>query len=125
MKNLNKVQLIGNLVKDIEVHAFDNGKVIKSTIAVNESYKDKAGEWQDKTEFVNILKFNPSAAQEKMTKGTFVFAEGKYTTRKWQDKEGKDRWTTEVLLYDLQSLERPAKKNEGLDSIPKDDDLPF
>lgn len=124
MKNLNKVQLIGNLVKDVEVHAFDGGKIIKTTIAVNESYKNKAGEWVDKTEFVNVLKFSPTAAQEKMTKGTFVFAEGKYTTRKWQDKEGKDNWSTEVLLYDLQSLEKPAKKNEGLDT-PQADDLPF
>ncbi len=106
---VNKVILIGNLGKDPEVKHFDNGGVVaKYSIATNESYKDKAGEWQKKTEWHDIVAWNKEAerAEKYFKKGMMVYVEGKLTHRKWKDDQGNNRYTTEVVSKVSRSLER-------------------
>lgn len=101
--SLNKVMLIGNLGKDPEVRNLPNGgKVVNFSIATSESWKDKqTGERKEKTEWHNIVIFGEGlvkVAETYLKKGSKVYLEGQLQTRKWQDKEGKDRYSTEVIL---------------------------
>jgi single-strand DNA-binding protein len=101
--SLNKVMLIGNLGKDPEVRTFQNGgKVCNFSIATSESWKDKnTGERQEKTEWHNIAIFNEGlagVAERYLKKGSKVYIEGQLQTRKWQDQNGNDRYSTEVVL---------------------------
>lgn len=106
---INKVILIGNLGRDPEVRRLESGSVVaKFSIATNESYRDKSGEWQTLTEWHNIVVWRALAerAERDLKKGSLVYIEGKLTHRTWQDQEGKDRYTTEVVAYTLRPLER-------------------
>ncbi|MDF1694837.1 MAG: single-stranded DNA-binding protein [Saprospiraceae bacterium] len=106
---LNKVMLIGNLGRDPEVRHLDNGAAVaKFSIATNERYKDKAGEYQTITEWHDIIMWRGLAelAERLLTKGKLVYVEGKLTTRKWQDQNGQDRRTTEVVANNFQILEK-------------------
>lgn len=106
---INKVILIGNMGRDPEIKRFDNGSAVaKFSVATNESYKDKAGEWQTVTEWHNIVTWGAAAerTERDFKKGNLVYIEGKLTTRKWQDQEGKDNYTTEVRAIVLKKLER-------------------
>lgn len=106
---VNKVILIGNLGRDPEIRRLESGAAVaKFSVATNENYKDKAGEWQTITEWHNVVAWRGLAerAERDLKKGGQVYVEGKLTTRKWQDKEGKDQYTTEVLALMLRSLER-------------------
>ena len=106
---VNKVLLIGNLGRDPEIRRLESGAAVaKFSVATNENYKDKAGEWQTITEWHNVVAWRGLAerAERDLKKGGMVYVEGKLTTRKWQDKEGKDQYTTEVLALMLRSLER-------------------
>lgn len=101
--SVNKVILIGNLGKDPESRSFSNGgKVVRFTIATSESWKDRAtGERKDKTEWHNIAIFNENVArvaEQYLRKGSKVYIEGQLQTRKWQDQQGADRYTTEVVI---------------------------
>lgn len=101
--SLNCVMLIGNLGKDPEVNIMTNGgQVVKFSIATSESWKDKqTGEKREKTEWHNIVIFNEGlgkVAAQYLHKGSKCFVQGKMQTRKWQDQEGKDRYSTEVVL---------------------------
>ncbi len=101
--SLNKVMLIGNLGKDPEVRSLPNGgKVVNFSIATSESWKDKnTGEKREKTEWHNIVIFGEGlvkVAEAYLKKGSKVYLEGQLQTRKWQDKEGHDRYSTEVVL---------------------------
>ncbi|QND53440.1 single-stranded DNA-binding protein [Phyllobacterium sp. 628] len=101
--SLNKVQLIGNLGDDPEIHTFDNGsKVANFSIATSESWKDKAsGEKKERTEWHRIVVWNEgliSVISQYVEKGDKVYVEGELQTRKWQDKDGNDRYSTEVVL---------------------------
>ena len=113
--SLNKVMLIGNLGADPEVRTFQNGgKVCNLRVATTESWKDKSsGERRDKTEWHTVAVFQEGAAnyaEQYLRKGSKVFIEGQLETRKWQDKEGNDRYSTEVVV-------RPYSGNlTGLDS---------
>jgi len=91
--------------------------VAKFSIATNENYKDRSGEWQTKTEWHEIVSWGPLAqrAENALKKGSLVFIEGKLTTRKWQDKEGNDRYTTEVVAGIIKPLE---KRESGSSGIP-------
>lgn len=112
---INKVTLIGNLGADPEVRALESGaKVARLSIATNENYQDKNGEWQKITEWHNVVAWRGLAerAENYMKKGHMVYVEGKLTTRKWQDKEGNDRYTTEVVARLLRTLER--RENTGI-----------
>lgn len=106
---VNKVTLIGNLGKDPEVRRLDNGAVVaKFTVATNESYKDKNDEWQKLTEWHEVVAWRNLAeqAERSLKKGSLVYVEGKLTHRKWQDSNGNDRWSTEVVANTLRSLEK-------------------
>jgi single-strand DNA-binding protein len=100
-KSVNKVILIGNLGKDPEVKYTPQGTpVAKLTLATNESYKDKAGQWQEKTEWHNVVLWQRLAeiAGEYLKKGSKVYVEGRLQTRSWDDKQtNQKRYMTEVV----------------------------
>src|SRR5579863_4518718 len=104
-KSLNRVQLIGNLGKDPEVKYTPSGTpVAKLTLATNERFKDKAGEWQDRTEWHNVVLWQRLAeiAGEYLKKGGKVYIEGRLQTRSWDDKQtGQKKYMTEVVASDL------------------------
>jgi single-strand DNA-binding protein len=107
-RGVNKVILIGNLGKDPEVRYMPSGGAVANvTIATSESWKDKqTGEQQERTEWHNVVFFNRLAeiVGEYLKKGSQVYVEGSLRTRKWQDKEGRDRYTTEIVAGEMQML---------------------
>ena len=107
-RGVNKVILVGNLGKDPEVRYSPGGQAVANvTIATSESWKDKnTGEKQERTEWHRIVFFGRLAeiAGEYLKKGSQIYIEGRLQTRKWQDKEGKDRYTTEIVANDMQML---------------------
>ena len=127
MASLNKVILIGNLGKDPETRYMTNGDAVTNiTIATSESWKDKAtGEKQEKTEWHRVTFYRRLAeiAGEYLKKGSQVYVEGRLETRKWQDKEGKDRYTTEVIANEMQMLGSRggmgAPSNDGDEERPR------
>lgn len=126
---INKVLLIGNLGKDPEVKHFDNGGMVaKFSVATNENYMDKAGEWQKKTEWHDVVVWNKNAerAEKLLKKGMMVYVEGKLTHRKWQDDQGNNRYTTEVVANTYRLLERRENRNESISggSFPTQDATP-
>ena len=97
---INRVILVGNLGRDPEVRRLENGAVVaKFSIATNENYKDKSGEWQQQTEWHEIVVWRSLAerAESSLKKGIQIYLEGKLTHRTWQDQDGKNRKTTEVV----------------------------
>lgn len=107
MASLNKVMLIGNLGKDPEVRYTAAGTAVASfSIATSEKFKNKSGEFEEKTEWHNIILWARLAeiAGEYLTKGKTVYIEGRLQTRKWQDREGADRYTTEIVGEKMQML---------------------
>jgi single-strand DNA-binding protein len=151
-RGVNKVILVGNLGKDPETRYMPSGSAVTNlTLATSESWKDKqTGEAQERTEWHKIAMFGRLAeiAAEYLRKGSQVYIEGKLRTRKWQDKEGKDRYTTEIVADEMQMLgskgggagasappaasgsqQRPAAVNDSVDSGGPpgdfDDDIPF
>ncbi|VAX12523.1 Single-stranded DNA-binding protein [hydrothermal vent metagenome] len=108
-RGVNKVILIGNLGKDPEVKYAANGNAVANiTLATSESWKDKnTGEQVDKTEWHRVVFFRRLAeiAGEYLKKGSKVYIEGKLQTRKWQDQNGQDRYTTEVVANEMQMLD--------------------
>ena len=108
-RGVNKVILIGNLGRDPEVRYSPNGGAIANiTLATSDSWKDKnTGEQVEKTEWHRVVFFRRLAeiAGEYLKKGSKVYIEGKLQTRKWQDKEGNDRYTTEVVANEMQMLD--------------------
>ena len=106
---VNKVTLIGNLGRDPEVRRLENGvAVAKLNLATNESYRDSNGEWQNQTEWHSVVlwRWLAERAEQNLKKGSLVYIEGKLTTRKWQDKDGNDRYTTEVVANTMRSLDK-------------------
>ena len=104
-KSVNKVILIGNLGKDPEVKYTPSGTAVaKFSLATNERYKDKSGEWQDRTEWHNIVAWQRLAeiVGEYVKKGNKVYIEGRLQTSSWDDKEsGQKRYRTEIIANDL------------------------
>lgn len=103
MSSLNKVQIIGNLGKDPEIRSFNNGgRVASLSIATSESWKDKAtGERKERTEWHRVSIFNEALvgiAEKYLKKGSKVYLEGQLETRKYTDKDGTDKYTTEIVL---------------------------
>jgi single-strand DNA-binding protein len=107
-RGINKVILVGNLGKDPETRYMPNGKAVTNfSIATSEAWTDKqSGDKQERTEWHNIVLFEKLAeiAAEYLRKGSQVYIEGSLRTRKWADKEGKDRYTTEIVGRDMQML---------------------
>ncbi|HCI51732.1 MAG TPA: single-stranded DNA-binding protein [Gallionella sp.] len=105
--SVNKVILIGRLGKDPETRYMPNGEAVtNATLATSENWKDKSGVKQEKTEWHNLTFYRRLAevAGEYLKKGSMIYVEGKLQTRKWQDKEGKDRYTTEILVNEMTML---------------------
>ena len=104
-KSLNRVQLIGNLGKDPEIKYTPSGTpVAKVKIATNERFKDKSGEWQDRTEWHNVVLWQRLAeiAGEYLKKGGKVYIEGRLQTRSWDDKQtGQKKYATDIVASDL------------------------
>lgn len=102
MASLNKVQLIGNLGQDPESRSFANGgEVVNLRIATSESWKDRDGNKQERTEWHSVAIFNEGlakVAKSYLRKGSKCYIEGQLQTRKWQDQSGNDRYSTEIVL---------------------------
>jgi single-strand DNA-binding protein len=105
--SVNKVILIGRLGKDPETRYMTSGEAVTNcTLATSENWKDKSGEKQERTEWHNLVFYRRLAeiAGEYLKKGSQVYVEGKLQTRKWQDKDGKDRYTTEIIVNEMTML---------------------
>ncbi len=145
--SLNKVILIGNLTRYPESVSFSNGdSVTNFSIATSETWKDKqTGEKKEATEFHKIVCYRGLAAvaADYLEKGSSVYIEGKLKTRKWQDKDGNDKYSVEIVCDELKMLGKPkGSKKESVDEQAKtqgaaakkqstqvydaiDDDIPF
>lgn len=152
MASVNKVILIGNLGKDPETRYMPNGDAVTNiTLATTENWKDKNGEKQEKTEWHRVTFYRKLAeiAGEYLKKGRSVYVEGRLETRKWTDKAGVERYTTDIIATDMKMLgskpssagyeapdrdeggfapsspssKAPAKSSSGFDDM--DDDIPF
>jgi single-strand DNA-binding protein len=137
MSSLNRVTLIGNLARDVEVRSTQDGtKIASLTVATSERWKDKhSGEWKEKAEFHRVVIFNErlvEVAERKLAKGKKVFLEGALTTRKWQDKDGADRYSTEIVLQKfrgelllLDKAERGDAEEPRRQPATDDSEIPF
>lgn len=145
MSSLNKVMLIGRLGKDPEVRYTQGGDAVANiTLATSESWKDKSGTKQEKTEWHKVVVFGKLAeiCAEYLKKGQLTYFEGSLQTRKWQDKEGNDKYTTEIKVDSfsgkMQMLGgKKDEENEDADPPARataaktkadaqvDDDIPF
>lgn len=135
MAGVNKVILVGNLGKDPEVRHLEGGaSVAKFPLATTESFKDKAGQRIEQTEWHNVVLWRGLAevAEKYLKKGMTIYVEGKLRTRSWDDKEGHKHYTTEVvgdnftILSKRESGSAPSGKDDGEGISPKTgDDLPF
>lgn len=117
--SVNKVILVGNLGRDPESRSFQNGgKVVNLRIATSENWKDRAtGERKEKTEWHSVAIFNENIgriAEQYLRKGSKVYIEGQLQTRKWQDQQGADRYTTEIVIQNFNGqLTLLDGRNEG------------
>src|SRR6201996_2756448 len=109
MAGVNKVILVGNLGQDPQSRSFQNGgKVVELRIATSETWKDRAtGERKEKTEWHTVKIFNEglaNTAERFLRKGSKVYVEGALQTRKWQDQQGQDRYSTEIVLQGFNAV---------------------
>ena len=151
-RGINKVILIGNLGAAPELRQLDNGKAVaKLSVATTDGWKDKAtGQLQERTEWHRVALFDRQAevAQQYLRKGSKIYIEGRLQTTKWQDNDGNDRYTTEIVGREMQMLDSKgddntpppsawagtensqAKTSQGYHSQPEavpdfSDDIPF
>ena len=139
MASLNRVELIGNLGRDPEIRYTPGGTAVASfSLATSEKVKTKSGEWEIRTEWHNIVLYARLAevAGEYLSKGKNVYLDGKLKTRKWQDRDGKDRYTTEIIGDKILMLgskhgsipdgsdDQPSN-SQAHEDIPHDDTDPF
>ncbi|MEE8058184.1 MAG: single-stranded DNA-binding protein [Pseudomonadales bacterium] len=130
-RGINKVILIGNLGNDPEQKSMPNGNAVTNiTVATNESWIDKqSGQKQERTEWHRVVFFNRLAevVGQYLSKGSKVYIEGSLRTRKWQDQNGQDRYTTEIVASDMQMLDSRGGgmqqgggyQNDGYASAPQ------
>jgi single-strand DNA-binding protein len=153
-KSVNKVILLGNVGKDPEIRSTPGGTMVANfTLATSDRYQDAQGNWQDRTEWHNLVAFKRTAeiVRDYVKKGSKLYIEGKLTTRSWEDKETKQkRYKTEIVVFDLSLLsgreegagggraassaanfdQRPPASADGPDEYSQqaqisDDDIPF
>ena len=142
-RGINKVIIVGNLGADPDSRAMPSGNAVTNiSVATSESWNDRdTGEKQEKTEWHRVVFFNRLAeiAAQYLKKGSQVYVEGKLQTRKWEDKEGNERWTTEVVANQMQMLGDRMSKDMSNDNASSsqsssdndfstdefDDDIPF
>jgi single-strand DNA-binding protein len=106
-RGINKVILVGNLGNDPEVRYMPNGNAVANlSLATSESWKDQQGQVQERTEWHRLTMYRRLAeiAGEYLKKGSQIYVEGKLQTRKWQDQQGQDRYTTEIIVDQMQML---------------------
>ena len=123
MASVNKVILIGNLGRDPETRYMpDGGAITNISVATTEQWKDKNGEKQEKTEWHRVAFFGKLAeiAGEYLKKGSQVYVEGRLQTRKWQDKDGQDKYSTEIVANAMQML--GSRQGMGSPSPDRDAD---
>ncbi len=123
MASVNKVILIGNLGRDPEIRYMPSGDAMANiSLATTENWKDKNGEKQEKTEWHRVVMFGKVAeiAGEYLKKGSPVYFEGRIQTRKWTDKDGQDRYTTEVVADRMQML--GSRSGGSASSMPQGED---
>ena len=131
MAGVNKVILVGNLGKDPEVKYLDSGVAVANfSLATTENYKNKEGEKVSQTEWHNIVLWRGLAevAEKYLKKGASVYVEGKIKTRKWEDKEGITRYSTEILGDNMTMLGGKSASEDTAKHDPPSgpkDDLPF
>jgi single-strand DNA-binding protein len=116
MASVNKVILVGNVGRDPELRYTQGGQPVASfSIATNERFKDKEGNWKDRTEWHRIVAWARLAeiCGEYLRKGSQVYVEGRIQTRDWEDKEGNKRQTTEVVALSMQMLGRRGGEGGG------------
>jgi single-strand DNA-binding protein len=107
--SMNKVILIGRLGQDPKLSYTQSGQAVANLrMATDEGYKDKSGQWVDKAEWHNVVAWGSQAeyVSNYLAKGALILVEGRLQTRKWQDKDGQDRYTTEIVANRIQGLER-------------------
>lgn len=105
--SVNRVILLGRLGKDPEVRYMTNGEAVANvTLATSETWKDKSGQKQERTEWHSLVFYRRQAevVGDYLKKGAQIYVEGKLQTRKWQDKSGQDRYTTEIIVNEMQML---------------------
>jgi single-strand DNA-binding protein len=138
-RGLNKVMIIGNLGQDPEIkYTNDGAAVVNFSIATSDSWKDRDGNKQEKTEWHRVVAFRRLAeiCGEYLKKGRQVYIEGALQTRQWEDRDGNKRYTTEIVARDMQMLGSRDDSGGGSTSPPphpgpdrpaqeEDDDLPF
>jgi len=129
---INKVILIGNLGADPEIKAFDDGNsVARISVATSESYKDKSGNWQSITDWHTVTVWGKPVefVNKYLKKGQKVFVEGKLKHRKYQNKDGKDAYSTEIVASTIKSLDKVEKSDNmpspELNDFNNSNDLPF
>jgi single-strand DNA-binding protein len=108
-RGVNKVILVGNLGADPEIRQSPNGSVVANlNVATGEAWKDQQGQLQERTEWHRVVMFGRTAeiARDYLRKGSKLYLEGRLQTRKWQDKNGQDRYTTESVAQEFQMLDR-------------------
>jgi len=125
--SVNKVILVGNLGKDPEIRRTQDGRPIANLrIATSETWKDKnSGERREKTEWHSVVIFNENLAkiaEQYLRKGSKVYVEGQLQTRKWQDQQGQDRYSTEVVLQGFNGTFTIIDSPRESDNRPRDDD---
>ena len=119
-RGVNKVILVGNLGADPDIRTSPTGSVIANLrLATGEAWKDQQGQLQERTEWHRIVMFGRTAeiARDYLRKGSKLYLEGRLQTRKWQDKEGRDQYTTEIVAQEFQMLDR-AGGGEGQGQSP-------
>ena len=125
-RGLNKVQIIGNLGRDPEMRFTQDGTPVTNfSVAVNDSWQGRDGEQRERTEWFRIVAWRRLAeiTNEYLRQGSRVYVEGRLETREWQDREGNDRTTTELIARDLLML--GGRDNEGSEQIqPENDERP-
>lgn len=128
MASVNKVILVGNVGKDPESRTFANGNsVVTFSLATSDTWKDKNGEKQERTEWHNVAVFNEGLGgiiERYVRKGSKIYIEGSLQTRKWQDQSGNDRYSTEIVLQKFRGevclLDGPQGGGRGGDSGGRD-----
>ena len=141
MASVNLVIILGTLGKDPEIRYTASGTAVASfSLATSEKFKNKSGEWEEKTEWHNVTLWGRQAeiAGEYLAKGKQVHIVGRLQTRKWQDKDGKDRYTTEIVGDKMQFIgsgskgdgnrqqQKPSSEESAFgDFDPGTDDIPF
>jgi len=112
-RDLNKVQIIGRITKDLEVRDNNGTSVANFSVATNYTYRDSSGEQQEKPEFHNLVVWGKLAdvCGQYLQKGSRTYFEGRLQTRKWEDKEGKTRYSTEVVVSEMIMLDGKVKES--------------